>query len=57
MDEKKVGLGVLGTMLLSLAGIIYFGVGANERSLFLIIFSVAIAFSVLFFEEWFETEE
>ena len=56
MDEKKVGLLVLAAMLVSLAGMIVFGVGANENSWYLIIFSFALAFSVVFFGDWFGGE-
>ena len=56
MEEERIGLGVLAVMIASLAGIVIYGAGPNERSIFLIIFSITIAFSLLFFEDWFEKE-
>ncbi len=57
MDERKIGLGVVALMLLSLVGIVYQGIDKGLGLAMLVIFSVTIAFAMLFFEEWSEEEE
>jgi len=57
MDEKTIGLAVLVLMPLSLAGIVYQGMGKDFGLVMLAIFSVTIAFAMFFFGEWSEEEE
>jgi hypothetical protein len=56
-DEKKIGLAVLAAMIISMIGMASFGIGQNEKLIFLAIFSVTVSIAVLFFGEWFEREE
>ena len=57
MGEKEAGVLVLLFMILSLVGLALIGTGAVEKTLFFVLLSLTIAFSVIFFGDWFEKEE
>jgi len=57
MELDKIKLAVIGLMLFSMAAIIYWGIGGNEKALTLILFSASIGFAALFFDDWTEREE
>ncbi len=52
MELDKIKLAVIGLMLFSMAAIIYWGIGGNEKALTLILFSASIGFAALFFDDW-----
>ena len=56
MNEKVLGAGIIVVMSLSLLGMIYTGI-SKDNLLYLILFSVSVAFALLFFEDWFEKKE
>jgi hypothetical protein len=57
MDEKKLGLGIIAVMLISLIGTVYGGISQGAGSVMLFVFSLCIAFAILFFDDWFGAEK
>ena len=54
MKIKELGLGALGLMIISLAVMINTGISAEGMGLtMLVLFSLSIAFTSLFYEDWF----
>ena len=56
-DVKKLVLGVLAAMILSMAGIIVNGISQGLGLTLLVVFSVTIAFAAVLFEGWSGEEE
>jgi hypothetical protein len=57
MEDRMVGLVLLGVLVLSLVGVVYRGVSKDFGLAPLAIFAVALTFAVFFFGEWMEEEE
>jgi len=57
MDVKMIGIAVIAVMVLSMAGMLVFGIGQESGFVLIAAFSASIAFAAVLFEQWFGKEE
>jgi len=55
-QTKLMGYGIVALMVFSLAAMLIWGIGANERLIPVALFSVSMSIAVIFFDEWFKKE-